>query len=60
MAEWQTICLPMQETPETQVWPLGWDDTLGKEITTYSNILAWKISWTKKPGRLTVHGAAKS
>ena len=27
---------------------------------THSSILAWKIPWTEEPGRLQVHGAAKS
>ena len=30
------------------VWSLGQEDPL-KEMTTHSNILAWKIPWTKKP-----------
>ena len=25
---------------------------LEKDMATYSGILAWKISWTEKPGRL--------
>ena len=29
-------------------------------MATHSSILAWKISWTEKPGRITVHGVAKS
>ena len=30
---------PMQETPETQVQYLGWDDPLEKEMTTNSSVL---------------------
>ena len=26
----------MQETEEMQVWPLGWEDTLEKEMATHS------------------------
>ena len=37
---------------ETEVQSLGWKNTLEKEMAAYSNILAWKISWTEKPGRL--------
>ena len=37
---------------ETQVRFLGWEDPLGKEMATHSNILAWKISWTEEPGGL--------
>ena len=38
--------------PETQVRSLGGDDSLEKEMTTCSSILAWKIPWTEEPGRL--------
>ena len=38
---------------ETQVRSLGWEDLLEKEIATHSSILAWKIPWTEKPGRLS-------
>ena len=34
---------------ETQVWFLGWDDPLEKDMATHSNILAWRIPWTEKP-----------
>ena len=37
---------------ETQVQSLGWEDPLEKEMTTHSSTLAWKIPWTKEPGRL--------
>ena len=37
---------------ETQVQSLGWEDPLEKGIATHSNILAWKIPLTEKPGRL--------
>ena len=33
---------------------------LGKEMATHSSILAWKIPWTEKPGRLQSMGSAKS
>ena len=36
------IHLQMQER---QVWFLGWEDALEKEMATHSSILAWKISW---------------
>ena len=41
---------------ETRGQSLGWENTLEKEIATYSGILAWKISWTKGPGRLQYMG----
>ena len=31
---------------ETQVWSLGWEDSLEKRMATHSNILAWRIPWT--------------
>ena len=37
---------------ETQVWSLGWEDTLEKEMATHSSILAWRIPWTEEPGGL--------
>ena len=30
----------------------GSEDPPEKEMATHSNILAWKITWTEKPGRL--------
>ena len=36
----------------TQVRSLGWEDTLGKEMATHSNIIAWKIPWTEELGGL--------
>ena len=29
---------------------LVWEDTLEKEMATYSSIFAWKIPWTEEPG----------
>ena len=37
---------------ETQVLSLGWEDPLEKETATHSSILAWKIPWMEKHGRL--------
>ena len=37
---------------ETQVWSLGQEDPLTKEMATRSSILAWKIPWTVEPGEL--------
>ena len=42
----------MQETQETQVLSLGWEDPLQEGMTTHSYILAWRIPWTKEPGTL--------
>ena len=37
---------------EMQVWFLGWEGPLEKEMATYSSILAWKIPWKEEPGGL--------
>ena len=50
----------MQETQESQVQSLGWEDSLEKETATHSNILAWKIPWTEEPGWLQSMGSVKS
>ena len=44
---------------ETRVRSLGWKDPLEKEMATHSNILAWKISWTEKPGGLQSMGSQR-
>ena len=41
---------------ETQLQSLGQEDPLEKEMATHSSILAWRIPWTKKPGRLQSMG----
>ena len=40
----------MQETQETQVQSLGWEDPLEEGLATHSSILAWRIPWAKEPG----------
>ena len=42
---------------ETQVQSLGQEDPLEKDIATHSSILAWRIPWTKEPGRLQSMGS---
>ena len=37
---------------ERSVGSLGGEDSLEKEMTTHSSILAWKIPWTEKPGEV--------
>ena len=37
---------------EMQVWSLGWEDPLEKEMATHSRILAWKTPWTEESGGL--------
>ena len=47
----------MQETQEIQVRSLGWEDPLEEGTATHSSILAWRILWTKEPGRLQPIGS---
>ena len=57
MAQWLGIHLP---TEETQVRSLSWEDSLEKEMATYSSILEWEITRTEEPGRLESTGSQKS
>ena len=41
---------------ETQVQSLDQEDPLEKGMATQSSILAWRIPWTEKPGRLQSMG----
>ena len=44
-------------TLETRVQFLGREDPLENEMATRSSILAWRIPWIKKPGRLQSMGS---
>ena len=57
VTQWWRICLPVQKM---QVWSLGREDPLKKEMTTDSCFLAWEIPWTGEPGRLQFMGSQKS
>ena len=49
------VALSVKNLPamqETQVWFLGWKDSLEKEMAIPSSILAWRIPQTEEPGRL--------
>ena len=37
------ICLAMQETQETRVRSLDWEDPLEEEMAPRSSVVAWKI-----------------
>ena len=45
---------------ETRVRSLGLEDPLEKEMVTHSSILARRIPWTEKPGRLQSMGSQES
>ena len=42
----------MPAMQKSQVWSLGGEDPLEKEIATCCSILAWEIPWTEEMGRL--------
>ena len=45
---------------QDEVRSLDGEDPLEEEMTTHSNILAWKIPWTEEPGGLLSMGMQKS
>ena len=49
---WSGVPLPSPAMWETWVPSLGWKDPLEESMATHSSILAWRIPWTDKPGRL--------
>ena len=48
----------LPEMWETQVRSLDQEDPL-KEMVTHSSILAWRIPWMEKPGRLQSLGSPR-
>ena len=50
----------MQETQETPVQSLSGEDTLKKEMTAHSSILAWKILWTRELCGLQFMGSQRA
>ena len=42
---------------ETWVQSLGREDPLEKEMATHSSVLAWRMPWMEKPGRLQSMGS---
>ena len=49
----------MQKTQETRVWSLSWEDPLEEGMATRCSILAWRVLWMEKPGRLSSIGSQK-
>ena len=50
----------LPEMYETRVRSLGLEESLEKEVSTYSSIFAWRIPWTEKPGGLQSMGHKES
>ena len=52
-AQWSRTLLPMHEMQEREsLWSLSQEDSLEKEMETYSIVLAQRIPWTEEPGGL--------
>ena len=52
---WKLVGLPYSSDGKESACntgDLGWEDSLEKQMATYSNILTWRIPWTEEPGRL--------
>ena len=60
---WASLVAQMVKNPpamwETWVRSLGLEDPLEKGMATHSNILAWRILWTKELGRLQSMGSQR-
>ena len=46
----------MQETQETWIQSLGWEDPPEEDMATHSSIFAWEILWSEVPGVLQSMG----
>ena len=51
--------LSLQETKETWVQSLSWEDPLEEGKAAHFSILAWRIPRTEEPGRLQSMGSQK-
>ena len=49
----------VQETLESWVQSLGWEDPLEEEMAMHSSILAGKIPWTEEPCWLQSNGSQR-
>ena len=61
---WISLMAQMVKNPpavrETCVQSLSWEVTLEEGMATHSNILAWRIPWTKEPDGLQSKGCKQS
>ena len=60
VAPWVENLPAVQETEETQVRSLGWEDSLEEGMANHSSILTWRVPVERGAWRATVHGIAKS
>jgi len=59
MAQWVKNPPAVQETQNTQIRSLGWDDPLEKEMATHPSTLAWRIPSMEEPGGLQFTGSQR-
>ena len=52
VARWVKNPPAMQETSETWIQSLGWEDHPEEGVATHASILAWRIPWREEPDRL--------
>ena len=45
---------------KTWLGSLGWEDPLQEGKATHSSVLAWRIQWTKEPGKYSQWGCKES
>ena len=45
---------------QMEVWSLGWEEPLEKEMVTHYSNFAWEIPWTEEPSGLQSKGSQKS
>ena len=58
--EWYSQTIKrLPTTRETWVQSLGREDLLEKEMAIHSSILAWKMPWTEKPGKIQSTGSQR-
>ena len=57
---WAQMVKTLPAMWETGLQSLGQEDPLEKGMVTHSSILAWRISWIEKSGRLCVHRITES
>ena len=60
MAQWQRICLPVQQTQETQVRSMGQEDPLEEGMATPSSIFLLENPMDRRAWQATIHGVSKS
>ena len=52
--------LSLQDTKETWVQSLRWEDPLEESMAAHSSILAWRIPMDRGAWQTTVHGVTQS